>query len=223
MSEIILWRRIDFPGHEVATLDLVDGRWQLSGTAVFLSERGPCKLEYAVFCTSAWRTESAQVTGVIGGHRLNLVVAVNSERRWYLNGSECCAVEGCMDIDLGFSPSTNLLPIRPCVGCRRAGRGSGSLAAVSIAGVRTASAGLSAAKSTISESAAHGSPMVDQWTAVRPVSPRKGTHSGLRFMSMRNFMRPAAALRFLRRATRRTPTPDGCPPLPDTDKQSESR
>lgn len=112
MSEIILWRRIDFPGHEVATLDLVEGGWELSGTAVFLSERGPSKLEYAVFCTSAWLTESAQVTGVIGGHRLNLVVAVNAERRWYLNGSECGAVEGCMDIDLGFSPSTNLLPIR---------------------------------------------------------------------------------------------------------------
>ncbi len=29
-----------------------------------------------------------------------------------MNGTECPAVAGCIDIDLGFSPSTNLLPIR---------------------------------------------------------------------------------------------------------------
>jgi hypothetical protein len=29
-----------------------------------------------------------------------------------LNGTECPAVAGCIDLDLGFSPSTNLLPIR---------------------------------------------------------------------------------------------------------------
>lgn len=29
-----------------------------------------------------------------------------------MDGSECSNVEGCLDLDLNFSPSTNLLPIR---------------------------------------------------------------------------------------------------------------
>jgi hypothetical protein len=32
--------------------------------------------------------------------------------RWLLDGSEAPAVAGCVDLDLQFSPSTNLLPIR---------------------------------------------------------------------------------------------------------------
>src|SRR5689334_2737515 len=105
MTEMILWRRTDLPGYEVATLNAMDAGWRLSGTAIFLSERAPSQVDYAVFCTSAWRTESAQVIDVIGSHAVKLEVSVNSDRRWYLNGIECGDVEGCMDIDLGFSPS----------------------------------------------------------------------------------------------------------------------
>jgi uncharacterized protein len=66
-TEIILWRRVDLPGYEIATLDALDEGWRLSGTAIFSSERGPCKLEYVVICDSSWRTNSAQIRGVIGG------------------------------------------------------------------------------------------------------------------------------------------------------------
>ena len=43
---------------------------------------------------------------------VDLNVVADGTRRWQLNGSECGAVAGCVDIDLAFSPSTNLLPIR---------------------------------------------------------------------------------------------------------------
>lgn len=39
-------------------------------------------------------------------------VTADADRRWRLNGVECPAVLGCTDLDLNFSPSTNLLPIR---------------------------------------------------------------------------------------------------------------
>ena len=112
MTETILWRRVDLPGHEIAVLNAIHGGWSLSGTAIFSSEQGPSKLDYVVLCDSTWRTNSAEITGIIGADRVSLIVSVDVERRWYLNGVECCAVEGCIDIDLGFSPSTNLLPIR---------------------------------------------------------------------------------------------------------------
>jgi|SRR5580692_5831759 hypothetical protein len=112
MTETILWRRIDLPGHEIATLDALNEGWRLSGTAIFLSEHGPSKLNYVVICDSSWQTTSAKISGVVGSEAVNLVVSANAERKWHLNGVECGGVEGCIDIDLGFSPSTNLLPIR---------------------------------------------------------------------------------------------------------------
>ena len=112
MTDTILWRRLDLPGHEVGRLRPLGDGWELSGTALFLYEARPGRLDYRVSCDRAWRTESARVWGAIGDRDVDLSVAVEERRRWRLNGAECPAVAGCLDIDLGFSPSTNLLPIR---------------------------------------------------------------------------------------------------------------
>lgn len=111
MTDMILWRRLDLPGHEFGRLEPRGDNWELSGTALFLHER-PCKLDYAVVCDSDWRTQSARVKGTIGYREVDLHVTVDEKRQWYLNGVDCPTVAGCTDIDLGFSPSTNLLPIR---------------------------------------------------------------------------------------------------------------
>lgn len=115
----ILWRRLDQPGHESARLVAQGVEWHLAGTAVFTHERQPCRLDYLVVCTAAWQTASARVTGWVGPESVEIALAVDSARRWRLNGWECPAVTGCLDIDLNFSPSTNLLPIRrltPAIG-----------------------------------------------------------------------------------------------------------
>jgi hypothetical protein len=36
----------------------------------------------------------------------------DAARRWMLNGRACPEVTGCDDVDLSFTPATNLLPIR---------------------------------------------------------------------------------------------------------------
>src|SRR5262245_4362489 len=112
MTDRILWRRLDLPGHEIATLEAVRDGWQLSGTAVFAYNRRPCRLDYLVACDNAWSARAARVSGVVGDREIDLRVSVDAERRWRANGAACPAVDGCIDIDLGFSPSTNLLPIR---------------------------------------------------------------------------------------------------------------
>jgi hypothetical protein len=43
---------------------------------------------------------------------VDIQVTIDAARRWQLNSIECPAVAGCIDLDPGFSPSTNLLPIR---------------------------------------------------------------------------------------------------------------
>jgi len=112
MTSSILWRRLDLPGHEIGRLFLGRDHRELSGTAVFSHERQPCRLDYFVACDSGWQTSSAHVGGLIGERDLDLSVSVDTERRWYVNGTELPALAGCIDIDLGFSPATNLLPIR---------------------------------------------------------------------------------------------------------------
>jgi uncharacterized protein len=113
--ESILWRRLDQPGHESARLSFQDRCWYLSGTAVFAHNQQPCRLSYLVACNSEWQALSASVTGWVGSETVEIGLAVDSARRWWLDGTECPAVSGCIDLDLNFSPSTNLLPIRRLV------------------------------------------------------------------------------------------------------------
>lgn len=112
MTRTILWRRLDLPGHEICTVARVGDDWRLRGAALFTYDGMPCSLCYSVVCDSTWRTTSARVSGRRGEAAVDLDVTVDMRRRWRLNGVDCPAVEGCLDLDLGFSPSTNLLPIR---------------------------------------------------------------------------------------------------------------
>jgi hypothetical protein len=111
-ADTILWRRVDTPGHEAARLIAGDGGWRLLGTAVFAHEGVGCRLDYRVHCDERWRTVSARVGGWVGGDEVEVEIAAERGGRWTLNGRECAQVAGCTDVDLNFSPSTNLLPIR---------------------------------------------------------------------------------------------------------------
>jgi uncharacterized protein len=112
MSDSILWRGIYFGGHEATRLYQLDTEWCLEGTAVFSSENRTCLLSYMVLCDLSWRTVKGTVSGWLGNDNVNVDISVDVRHRWTLNGVEKPAVNGCVDLDLNFSPSTNLLPIR---------------------------------------------------------------------------------------------------------------
>ena len=111
MTQTILWKSIHWPGHEASRLYQRGSEWCLEGTAVFLSDERPCRLAYIIVCDASWNTRSASVSGWLGNDDVNIEVAVDSDH-WRLNGVEKPAVNGCIDLDLNFSPATNLLPIR---------------------------------------------------------------------------------------------------------------
>jgi hypothetical protein len=112
MDQSILWRRLDLSGHESSRLSLQHSHWHLVGTAVFAHRQQPCRLDYLVMCDAGWHTVSGKVAGWVGNQSVEIEISADSARRWQLNGLECPAVTGCIDLDLNFSPSTNLLPIR---------------------------------------------------------------------------------------------------------------
>jgi uncharacterized protein len=108
----MLWRRLDQPGHESSRLSYTQDGSLLTGAAVFGHERQACRLDYAVECDEEWHTLSASVAGWLGDTTIAVKIVADSQRRWTLNGTDCPQVTGCRDVDLSFSPSTNLLPIR---------------------------------------------------------------------------------------------------------------
>jgi hypothetical protein len=111
IEETVLWERIDRTGHESARLRAAGEDRILEGTAVFDHEGAPCRLGYFVVCDERFHTRRGTVEGWLGARSVETEI-VSREGLWTLNGSECPEVEGAIDLDLNFSPSTNLLPIR---------------------------------------------------------------------------------------------------------------
>jgi hypothetical protein len=108
----ILWRRLDRAGHEAARLDFDGDLWRLEGSAVFEHDGRACRLDYRIDCDPSWRTRAASVAGWLGDERIRCEIEHDGEGNWTLDGLACPQVAGATDVDLNFSPSTNLLPIR---------------------------------------------------------------------------------------------------------------
>jgi hypothetical protein len=106
-----IWRRIDHPGHEWLQVSDASTFHQLEGAAVGVYEQLPTRLDYRIRTGPDWKTESARVSGWVGDRRIELDIQVEGDR-WRMNGVEQPQVVGCVDIDLNYSPSTNLLPVR---------------------------------------------------------------------------------------------------------------
>lgn len=112
LEQTALWRRIDSPGHDVCGLWKLDEGWRLRGTAVFWHVDMPCHLNYDVECDASWTTRSVVVEGWIGSTAVNVSILPLPDQRWNFNGTEHPDVRGLVDVDLGFTPATNLIQLR---------------------------------------------------------------------------------------------------------------
>jgi hypothetical protein len=109
--ETMLWRRLDVPGHDACRLLASSSGWRLRGTALFRHETGPAHLQYDVRADGHWRTREGRVDGWVGDRPVRIRV-----RRlawgWEVNGAPSGQARECVDLDLGFTPATNLLQLR---------------------------------------------------------------------------------------------------------------
>ncbi|QDC08295.1 hypothetical protein FHY55_03125 [Oceanicola sp. D3] len=104
------WRRLDRLGDDSCRLIEEPGGWMLCGHARYDQGGQRTALDYVVRCNAAWETRSADVTGVIGGQEVAWRV-VRGPLGWHL-GDGPATLDDCTDIDLAFTPATNLLPLR---------------------------------------------------------------------------------------------------------------
>ncbi|HTO04916.1 MAG TPA: putative glycolipid-binding domain-containing protein [Opitutus sp.] len=105
------WRRLDTSGSDAARLYQTKTGWRLAGTAVFLQDKAPARLDYTLDLGADWTTERGVITGFVGGTIIDLMI-VRDAASWSMNGTKTEGLEHLKDLDLGFTPATNLPQVR---------------------------------------------------------------------------------------------------------------
>ena len=126
----IFWRRLDCPGAEYCELRRRPDGWELSGTVLVALDGRPLRAHYQVVCDAGWATRVVSLETSTGGPTRTLQLTADEQRRWWSAGAELLPLRGCVDVDLGVSPSTNTLPVR------RLGREIGDAVDIGAAWVR---------------------------------------------------------------------------------------
>ncbi|WP_426755467.1 putative glycolipid-binding domain-containing protein [Myxococcus sp. Y35] len=108
----LVWRRLISPGSEYFELRQQADGWTLAGSVVLAIDGQPYFVDYTVTADAAWGTRDVRVLRRGTGGEELLHLRVDSERRWWKGDTELPHLQGCPDIDLACTPSTNTLPIR---------------------------------------------------------------------------------------------------------------
>lgn len=106
------WRRLDVPGREEARVERTSTGWRLTGELEVDEADVAARLRYVIDCDSGWRTRSTVIEGEAGGSPIQSALAADGVGNWTRDGIPVPDVAGALDVDLGFTPSTNTLPIR---------------------------------------------------------------------------------------------------------------
>jgi hypothetical protein len=142
------WRRLDEPGSEDAHVEQSSDGWCLTGQVDVQDSGVSATLRYRIDCDLDWRTRFAVIEGVSGGQRIRFDLAVH-DGLWTRDGRPLPELSGALDIDLGFTPATNTLPIR------RLGLAVGETAAVKSAWLRFPELQLEMLEQTYTREAEH--------------------------------------------------------------------
>jgi uncharacterized protein len=109
----LTWRRVDeTPTDEHATLTVRDTGLSLVGTVLGAHGGAPVRLEYRVLTDGDGLTTAAHVRALVGFEQRAFTLERNTKGAWTVDGKPDRRLKGCTDVDLGFTPSTNTLPIR---------------------------------------------------------------------------------------------------------------
>jgi hypothetical protein len=108
----VRWRRLDVPGREEARASRTITGWRLTGDVEVEDAGVVARIRYAIECDPDWRTRSARVAGELGGAPIQFTFAADGAGRWTESGNPVPDLSGCLDLDRGFTPATNTLPIR---------------------------------------------------------------------------------------------------------------
>lgn len=107
----VLWHFPDLPSMERCRLSENAQYKRIEGAVLTLVSKAPAEIRYVVTCDSWWKTLSCSVAIQTPESTRTIELEANERRFWMLNGERAPEFDGIMDVDLGFSPCTNTLPI----------------------------------------------------------------------------------------------------------------
>jgi hypothetical protein len=108
----IRWRRLDLRGHEEARFAPVPDGWRVDGVVHVEDPGARSELRYAIVCDGEWRTRLAEIDGQVGARIVRLRLTADGTGDWKQDGAGFPQLAGALDVDFGFTPATNTLPIR---------------------------------------------------------------------------------------------------------------
>ena len=109
----VAWRRSDaVQADEFCTLSVRDSGLSLVGTVLGAEDGVPIRIEYRVAADGLGATTAVHVRQLRGFEQREMVLLRDPKGAWTVDGTRSSALKGCIDVDLGCSPSTNTLPIR---------------------------------------------------------------------------------------------------------------
>jgi uncharacterized protein len=114
-TSVILWQRLDEPGFEWCSVRPLGGGRMLEGVALVALEGVPWRVDYTIELDEGGRTRRASIRASGGDDHVirnqPLELEANGAGTWRRNDAVIIDSPDCLDIDLGFSPVTNSLPI----------------------------------------------------------------------------------------------------------------
>jgi hypothetical protein len=110
---IAAWRhRGAREGFEVAVLQAdAGGGARLDGQVAAVEEGEAWAVRYEVAVDERWRTREARVASLAEDGAAEVVLEADGAGRWRVDGRPAPHLDGCLDVDLEASVSTNALPV----------------------------------------------------------------------------------------------------------------
>jgi hypothetical protein len=105
-----VWESVEWPGMEHVVMAESSRVRRIDGVAVAVLDKRPFRVAYRLTCDASWRTRRLTVSGP--GRRLDL--RSDGAGNWTdaVTDRPMPELDGCVDVDLTVTPSTNTLPIR---------------------------------------------------------------------------------------------------------------
>jgi|SRR5580704_6634135 hypothetical protein len=108
----VIWHCSELSSSEHASLLESEDGYRFEGVVVVPLGDLPCHIDYAVSVDHRWRPTEAQATIVTPLGIREIDLRSHPPDGWELDGMPASHLRDCDDIDLGWTPATNTIPIR---------------------------------------------------------------------------------------------------------------
>lgn len=94
------------------TLDDAGSGHRLAGTVLTIRDKVPLEIRYVILTDNEWAPRDVGIHILGGEADVSLALAADGKGSWTLDNEPLTDFDGCLDIDLGFTPATKSITIK---------------------------------------------------------------------------------------------------------------